>query len=83
MDLGPCAAPATLASPARSWTQSATNLVESLTATFKIENNPPYLMYKNESGVRGIWFHQREDYDRIAPLCEQVGGALHGTVAGS
>jgi len=58
--------------------KSPDNLVEPLQPSLKVECNAPYLMYRGGGGggVRGIWFHARADYDRLAPLCERIVGEL-------
>ncbi|XP_037716284.1 mRNA-decapping enzyme 1A [Drosophila subpulchrella] len=60
---------------------NTTSFVEPITGSLELQSQPPFLLYRNErSRIRGFWFYNSEECDRISGL---VNGLLkskdHGT----
>lgn len=58
------------------------SLVEPITADLELQSQPPFLLYRNErSRIRGFWFYNQEELERVAELinglvkeCQKTGG---------
>lgn len=49
------------------------SLVEPITAHIELQSQPPFLLYRNErSRIRGFWFYDRSECDRIGELVERI-----------
>lgn len=49
------------------------SLVEPITAGIELENQTPFLLYRNERNrIRGFWFYNRSECDRISELVENI-----------
>lgn len=49
------------------------SLVEPVTAGMEIQNQTPFLLYRNERNrIRGFWFYNRNECDRISELVEKI-----------
>lgn len=49
------------------------SLVEPITAHIELQSQPPFLLYRNErSRIRGFWFYNRTECDRIGELVERI-----------
>ena len=55
---------------------SAENTVENLLGDFEFERSPPYLLYKNETEVNGIWFYKQEECDAMSELFNKITNAF-------
>lgn len=45
------------------------SLVEPITADLELQAQPPFLLYRNErSRIRGFWFYNKEELERVAAL---------------
>lgn len=49
------------------------SLVEPITAGIELQNQTPFLLYRNERHrIRGFWFYNRIECDRISELVERI-----------
>lgn len=49
------------------------SLVEPITAGIELQNQTPFLLYRNERNrIRGFWFYNRNECDRISELVERI-----------
>lgn len=49
------------------------SLVEPITAGIELQNQTPFLLYRNERNrIRGFWFYNRSECDRISELVERI-----------
>lgn len=49
------------------------SLVEPITAGIELQNQTPFLLYRNERNrIRGFWFYNRTECDRISELVEKI-----------
>lgn len=49
------------------------SLVEPITGQIELQSQPPFLLYRNErSRIRGFWFYNRTECDRIGELVERI-----------
>lgn len=49
------------------------SLVEPITANIELQSQPPFLLYRNErSRIRGFWFYNRSECERIGELIERI-----------
>lgn len=49
------------------------SLVEPITAGIELQNQTPFLLYRNERNrIRGFWFYNRSECDRISELVENI-----------
>lgn len=49
------------------------SLVEPVTAGIELQNQTPFLLYRNERNrIRGFWFYNRTECDRISELMEKI-----------
>lgn len=49
------------------------SLVEPITAQIDLQSQPPFLLYRNErSKIRGFWFYNSNECDRIADLIKRI-----------
>lgn len=49
------------------------SLVEPITAGIELQNQTPFLLYRNERNrIRGFWFYNRTECDRISELVERI-----------
>ncbi|XP_053966930.1 mRNA-decapping enzyme 1B [Anastrepha ludens] len=54
---------------------NTTSFVEPITSQLEIQSQPPFLLYRNErSRIRGFWFYNSEECDRIGTV---VGNLIH------
>ncbi|KAM8712545.1 hypothetical protein ACLKA7_012962 [Drosophila subpalustris] len=48
---------------------NTTSFVEPITGSLELQSQPPFLLYRNErSRIRGFWFYNSEECDRISSL---------------
>eukprot|EP00099_Drosophila_melanogaster_P003416 NP_001163282.1 decapping protein 1, isoform B [Drosophila melanogaster] len=48
---------------------NTTSFVEPITGSLELQSQPPFLLYRNErSRIRGFWFYNSEECDRISGL---------------
>ncbi|XP_062135911.1 mRNA-decapping enzyme 1B [Drosophila sulfurigaster albostrigata] len=48
---------------------NTTSFVEPITGSLELQSQPPFLLYRNErSRIRGFWFYNSEECDRISNL---------------
>ncbi|XP_016974052.1 mRNA-decapping enzyme 1A [Drosophila rhopaloa] len=60
---------------------NTTSFVEPITGSLELQSQPPFLLYRNErSRIRGFWFYNSEECDRISGL---VNGLLKSKDQGS
>lgn len=56
------------------------SLVEPITAHIELQSQPPFLLYRNERNrIRGFWFYDRNECDRIGELVERIVKECHKT----
>ncbi|XP_055307906.1 uncharacterized protein LOC129572025 [Sitodiplosis mosellana] len=49
------------------------SLVEPITAGIELQNQTPFLLYRNERNrIRGFWFYNRSECDRISELVQRI-----------
>lgn len=49
------------------------SLLEPITAGIELQNQTPFLLYRNERNrIRGFWFYNRTECDRISELVEKI-----------
>lgn len=49
------------------------SLIEPLTADFETQTEPPFLLYRNErTRIRGLWFYNKSECDRIADIINKL-----------
>lgn len=49
------------------------SLVEPITAGIELQNQTPFLLYRNERNrIRGFWFYNRSECDRISDLLQRI-----------
>lgn len=49
------------------------SLVEPITSGIELQNQTPFLLYRNERNrIRGFWFYNRNECDRISELVERI-----------
>lgn len=49
------------------------SLVEPITLHIELQSQPPFLLYRNERNrIRGFWFYNKSECDRIGELVEQI-----------
>jgi len=46
----------------------ADNLVQDLTSEFEFELSKPYLLYRTENEVNGLWFYEEGDGQKMTDL---------------
>lgn len=60
------------------------SLVEPIAGQLELQSQPPFLLYRNErSRIRGFWFYNKTECDRIGELVEKLiktGGHQNGVV---
>ncbi|EEH54345.1 uncharacterized protein MICPUCDRAFT_35318 [Micromonas pusilla CCMP1545] len=61
---------------------STENCRENLLGEFEFELSPPYLLYRSESEVNGIWFYRQEECDAMSALFDQITTAFAREPAG-
>ncbi|XP_017045390.1 mRNA-decapping enzyme 1B [Drosophila ficusphila] len=50
-----------------------TSFVEPITGSLELQSQPPFLLYRNErSRIRGFWFYNSEECDRISGLVNSL-----------
>lgn len=50
------------------------SLVEPITADLELQAQPPFLLYRNErSRIRGFWFYNKDELERVATLVNRLG----------
>lgn len=50
------------------------SLVEPITADLELQVQPPFLLYRNErSRIRGFWFYNKDELERVATLVNRLG----------
>lgn len=49
------------------------SLIEPITADFETQTEPPFLLYRNErTRIRGLWFYNKSECDRIAAIINKL-----------
>ncbi|KAH8398594.1 hypothetical protein KR222_011035 [Zaprionus bogoriensis] len=52
---------------------NTTSFVEPITGSLELQSQPPFLLYRNErSRIRGFWFYNSEECDRISNLVNNL-----------
>ncbi|KAH8272911.1 hypothetical protein KR018_009743 [Drosophila ironensis] len=52
---------------------NTTSFVEPITGSLELQSQPPFLLYRNErSRIRGFWFYNSEECDRISSLVNSL-----------
>lgn len=52
---------------------NTTSFVEPITGSLELQSQPPFLLYRNErSRIRGFWFYNSEECDRISTLVNNL-----------
>ncbi|XP_030384576.1 uncharacterized protein LOC115631865 [Scaptodrosophila lebanonensis] len=52
---------------------NTTSFVEPITGSLELQSQPPFLLYRNErSRIRGFWFYNSEECDRISNLVNSL-----------
>ncbi|EDW61156.1 mRNA-decapping enzyme 1B [Drosophila virilis] len=65
---------------------NTTSFVEPITGSLELQSQPPFLLYRNErSRIRGFWFYNSEECDRISSLVNSLllNKASNGQQSGS
>ena len=55
------------------------NCVEDLLGEFEFELSPPYLLYRSQNEVNGIWFYRQPECDEITALFNRITSAYGKT----